>query len=88
MFGLLGQLNYGAVMRPPSIAMSRRIGRRRLKKIIDLSGWLLFCATIAGTLGVLHLEGPRWAANALVAVAFLTSVALIRIGIRKRWEDC
>ena len=73
-------------MRAPSITMSRRIGRRRLKKIIDHSGWLIFCAAMAGTLGTLHLDGPKWAAIVLAACAFLASIALIRIGLRKRWE--
>jgi len=60
--------------------------RRRLKKKIERSGWLIFCAAMAGTLGVLHFGGPRWAANLLAATAFLVAMALMSISARKRSE--
>jgi hypothetical protein len=60
--------------------------KRQLKRVLERSGWLVFCLAMAGTLGVLGYDGPRWAAGVLVAVAFLVSVALMGVSIRKGWQ--
>jgi len=57
--------------------------RRGHTNRIERSGWLLFCAAMAGALGVLRFDGPRWAANVLVAAAFLVALALMWDSIRK-----
>jgi len=57
--------------------------RKRQTMTVERSGWLIFCAAMAGTLGVLFTEGPKWAANLLVATAFLVALVLMGISIRK-----
>jgi len=58
--------------------------KRHLRRLIERSGWLAFCGAIAGALGVLSWNGPRRIAYGLAVAAFLISIALMWISIRKR----